>query len=63
MKRKIERFIKKNETCFERFDFYDFTEMLKAGLQDEEIAEELGISKKGVQEFKNKIYKEFDARW
>jgi len=44
-------------------DFYDFADMVQSGLQDEEIAKELGIDKKRIQELKNKLFNEFDARW
>lgn len=64
MKKGIEKSIQKRMASqLEDIDFYDFADMVQSGLQDEEIAKELGIDKKSIQEFKNKLYDEFDARW
>ncbi len=64
MKKGIEKSIqKKMASQLEDIDFYDFADMVQSGLQDEEIAKELGIDKKSIQEFKNKLYDEFDPRW
>lgn len=64
MKKGIEKSIQKRMASqLEDIDFYDFADMVQSGLQDEEIAKELGIDKKSIQEFKNKLYDEFDPRW
>ncbi|HHY90421.1 MAG TPA: hypothetical protein GX503_02030 [Clostridiales bacterium] len=66
MRKGIERSIqKKMASQLEDMDidFYDFADMVQSGLQDEEIAKELGIDKKRIQELKNKLFNEFDARW
>lgn len=50
---------KKNSTRFTEIDFHDFIYMVETGLSNEEIALELGVSKKYIDNLKNEFDKDY----
>ncbi|MBS3994393.1 MAG: hypothetical protein KGZ33_01245 [Alkaliphilus sp.] len=50
---------KKNSARFTEIDFHDFIYMVETGLSNEEIALELGVSKKYIDNLKNEFDKDY----
>jgi hypothetical protein len=44
---------------FKDIDFHDFIDMVDSGLQDEEIAKELGVQRNYIEKLKYEIKKDY----
>ena len=60
MKRKIGAYInKKNTNKFTEINFHDFIEMVQSGMNNEEVANELGVHKSHIEKIKNDMSREY----
>ncbi len=49
----------KNLNRFEDIDFHDFVDMVDSGLQDEEIAKELGVQRNYIEKLKYEMKRDY----
>ncbi|ABR48510.1 hypothetical protein Amet_2356 [Alkaliphilus metalliredigens QYMF] len=60
MKNKIGHLIQeKTVSSLVDLDFHNFIEMTEDGLSDEEMANELGVSRKYIKQLKDEIYRDY----
>ncbi|QZY57046.1 hypothetical protein [Crassaminicella profunda] len=60
MKKRLGSYIaEKNKDKFSEIDFHDFMNMVQSGLNNQEIAKELGVHKSYIEKLKNEMKKDF----